>query len=145
MDELISGVTLTPLKQIKHEKGDIFHAMKASETSFQSFGEAYFSFVKEGVVKGWKKHNQMLLNIIVPVGEIKFVIHDNRKDSVTNGRFSEITLGPDRMYARLTIEPGLWVAFQGLKANNCLLNIASLEHNPKEAENIEIDAIKYAW
>jgi dTDP-4-dehydrorhamnose 3,5-epimerase len=145
MDELISGVTLTPLKQIKHEKGDIFHAMKSSENSFHSFGEAYFSFVKEGVVKGWKKHNQMLLNIIVPIGEIKFVIHDNRPDSSTSGRFNEIMLGPDKMYARLTIEPGLWVAFQGVKANNCLLNIASLEHDPKEADNIDIDAIKYAW
>jgi dTDP-4-dehydrorhamnose 3,5-epimerase len=145
MDGLISGITLTPLKQIKQEKGDIFHAMKSTETGFQGFGEAYFSFVKEGFVKGWKKHNQMLLNIIVPLGEIKFVIHDNRPDSITNGKSNEITLGPKKMYARLTIEPGLWVAFQGVKANNCLLNIASLEHDPKEADNLDIDAIPYAW
>ena len=36
----MDGVILTPLKQIYHPKGDIFHAMKASDIGFIGFGEA---------------------------------------------------------------------------------------------------------
>ena len=70
----MDGVTLTPLKQITHPKGDIFHAMKASDDGFSGFGEAYFSTVNQGEVKGWKKHTEMTLNLVVVIGEIEFVV-----------------------------------------------------------------------
>ena len=52
----MDGVVLTPLKQIKHPLGDLYHAMKKSDKDFSGFGEAYFSTVNQGCVKGWKKH-----------------------------------------------------------------------------------------
>ncbi len=67
----MDGVILTPLKKITHLKGDILHAMKKSEKEFSGFGEAYFSSVYKGKIKGWKKHNKMTLNIIVVKGEIE--------------------------------------------------------------------------
>ena len=73
----MDGVTLTPLKKITHPKGDIFHAMKASDDGFFGFGEAYFSTVNQGEVKGWKKHTEMTLNLVVVTGEIKFVVYDD--------------------------------------------------------------------
>ena len=63
----MDGVILTPLKQIYNSKGDIFHAMKKSDKGFNGFGEAYFSTILKGEIKGWKKHTRMTLNIIVPV------------------------------------------------------------------------------
>ncbi len=74
----MDGVILTPLKKITHSKGDILHAMKKSEKEFSGFGEAYFSSVYQGKIKGWKKHNKMTLNIIVVKGEIEFVVYDNK-------------------------------------------------------------------
>lgn len=41
-NNLIDGVLLTPLKQIAHPKGDVFHAMKCVDPGFEGFGEAYF-------------------------------------------------------------------------------------------------------
>ena len=80
----MDGVNLTPLKQIHNPKGNIFHAMKQCEATFNGFGEAYFSFINQNDIKGWKKHTQMTLNIIVPVGEIEFVIFDEHlKDFLT--------------------------------------------------------------
>ena len=73
----MDGVILTPLKKIYNSKGDIFHAMKKSDKGFAGFGEAYFSTVKTGEIKGWKKHKEMMLNLIVIKGEIEFVIYDN--------------------------------------------------------------------
>lgn len=142
---MIDGVIITPLKRISHPKGDILHAMKSSENSFSSFGEAYFSNVQFKEIKGWKKHTEMILNLIVPVGEIKFVIYDDRQESSSYQSFYEVIITPDN-YCRLTIPNNLWVAFQGVGCEqNLLLNISSIEHNPEESINCEIDNIKYQW
>jgi dTDP-4-dehydrorhamnose 3,5-epimerase len=145
MSNLIHGVVVTPLKQIKGEKGNVYHALKASEATFSGFGEAYFSFVNQFSIKGWKMHYKMKSNIVVIRGEIRFVLFDGRKGSQTYGNYEEIKLGPDINYSRLTIEPGLWLAFQGLHNENCLLNIASIEHEPTEALNRNLNEIPYDW
>ena len=70
MDE----IKLTTLKRVFNEKGDIFHVMKKSDEGFNGFGEAYFSSINKNTIKGWKKHTLMTLNIVVPIGEIEFVV-----------------------------------------------------------------------
>ena len=134
----IEDVLLTPLRIIKGESGDVMHALKQQEESFKGFGEAYFSTVNQGAVKGWKKHRRMILNLIVPAGSIKFVLYDGRKESRTYETFQEVILSKDN-YLRLTVPPGVWMAFQGVGGeNNTLLNIASIPHDPLEAENLPI-------
>ena len=134
----IQGVTLTPLKVIEGELGNVYHAFKQSEDSNFSLGEAYFSTVRTGVIKGWKRHKRMVLNLVVPVGEIKFYIYDGNPDSSTYECLRSICLSVNNYY-RLSVEPGLWIAFQGVSANlNMLLNLSSLEHDPDEAENREL-------
>ena len=61
----MDGLILTPMKQIHHPKGNIFHAMKKSDLGYNGFGEAYFSTINKGDVKGWKKHTKMTLNLLV--------------------------------------------------------------------------------
>lgn len=142
-----SGVLLTPLRIIPNENGDILHGLKSSEPSFSTFGEAYFSMIDKDKRKGWKKHTRMVLNIIVPVGEIRFVLHDDRDESLTKGDFFEVTLSR-KNYFRLTVPPGVWMAFEGRSpSENILLNIASIPHDQTEAENLPLlnDIIKYSW
>ena len=81
----------------------------------------------------------MLLNLVVPLGEIQFVIYND----ITKEYFT-VNLS-QKNYKRLTISPGLWVAFKGLGELNMLLNIASIEHDPLEASNLELDDISYEW
>lgn len=135
----MDGVTLTPLKQIKHSKGDIYHSLKKSDTEYSGFGEAYFSTINKGDIKGWKKHTKMTLNLVVPVGEIEFVIY-----SELTKEFFQVRLSL-KNYQRLTITPDLWVAFRGLQEDNMLLNIASIEHDPKESVDCQLEDIQYAW
>ncbi len=130
---------------IHHLKGDIFHGMKKSDPGFRGFGEAYFSTVKCGEVKAWKRHKRMTLNLIVPVGEVRFVIYDDRPQSGTCGNFLEVTLSPDN-YLRLTIPPDLWVGFMGGGGElNLLLNIAEMEHDPNEVDRLDLNNIEYDW
>jgi dTDP-4-dehydrorhamnose 3,5-epimerase len=142
---MIEGVALTPLKQITHPKGKILHALKRSSPGFAGFGEAYFSTVLSGEIKGWKRHRRATLNLVVPVGRIRFVIHDDRGESRTQGHFEEVTLGED-CYFRLTVVPGLWVAFKGERDQpSLLLNIIDEEHDPSESDNKELQDFSFNW
>ena len=141
----IEGLIVSPLKQIENPRGDILHAMKISSEGFSGFGEAYFSSVNKGEIKGWKKHLEMTLNIIVPTGEIRFVIYDDREHSLTNDQAFDINLSRNN-YCRLTVPPGLWLGFQGVsRGTNLLLNIANIEHNSDESINIPLEEIKFDW
>ncbi|MFA6136952.1 MAG: WxcM-like domain-containing protein [Sulfurimonas sp.] len=135
----MDGVVLTPLKKIIHPKGDLFHAMKKSDVGFDGFGEAYFSTINQGNIKGWKKHAKMTLNLVVPVGAIEFVLYDENTEDFLSIKLSE------NNYQRLTVKPNLWMAFRGLGTYNMLLNIASIEHDPNEAVSRELESIKYDW
>jgi dTDP-4-dehydrorhamnose 3,5-epimerase len=133
----MDGVVLTPLKQISNPKGDIFHVMKKSDDGFDGFGEAYFSAINKDDIKGWKKHTEMTLNLVVISGEIEFVVYDSKIKNFFRVKLSQ------NNYQRLTIKAGLWMAFKGIKENSLLLNLASIEHNPNESESMEINKIKY--
>lgn len=135
----MDGVILTPLKQIHHPQGDVFHAMKKSDDGFDGFGEAYFSTVNKDDVKGWKKHTKMTLNLVVPVGEIEFVVYDENSKEFFSVKLSK------NNYQRLTVKPNLWMAFRGVGEYNMLLNLASVEHDPSEAVNKELSDIPYEW
>ena len=119
----IDGVVITPLKRIKNPKGDIYHAMKAYADGYAGFGEAYFSTVHKDDIKGWKKHTRMTLNIVVPIGAVRFVIYDDRENSSTKDQYYNVVFSAEN-YARLSVAPGLWLAFQGMGEEvNMLLNI----------------------
>lgn len=143
---IIDDVIITPEKIIANSLGDIYHAVKNSSRGYHGFGEAYFSFVDHGAVKGWKKHLRMTLNLIVPVGTIKFVLYDARATSATQGTIQEVILCRDN-YCRLTVPPGIWNGFQGLEQLNLLLNIADMPHDSSESERLglENEMFKYEW
>ena len=147
MDKInfISGVTLTKLNIIDNPLGAVLHGMKNSDIGYDGFGEAYLSTVNYEVIKTWKKHLKMTLNLIVPVGEIKFVLFDDRKNSDTYGNFMEISLSLNNYY-RLTVPPEIWLAFKGINNSmNLLLNIANLEHSDQEVVRLDLDKIIYNW
>lgn len=138
----LKGVTLTPLRRIRTPGGDVLHALKDVDPGFAGFGEAYFTTIEAGAVKGWKRHRRMVMNLVVPSGAVRFVIHD--QDVVDEeDAFQTIDLSPDGpdSYARLSVQPGLWMAFAGLGSGlNLVLNLASIRHDPEEADNQPLDA-----
>jgi len=143
---MISGVLVTPLREIATPGGNVFHAMKAGDDGYHGFGEAYFSTMLPGNIKPWKRHNRMTLNLAVPIGKIRFVLYDDRPNSPSKNKYFEIILGNPGHYARLTVPPGIWMAFQGLsEGTSWLLNVADLAHDPAEADRRTLDEIPYDW
>ena len=144
----IEGVVLTPLKQIKDERGAVFHVIKSSEKQFNKFGEAYFSKINNNVIKGWKFHKEMKQNFCVPFGKLKLVLFDNRENSKTKGLINEIILDDYKNYKRVTIPKNIWYSFKCHSDPYCLLlNISNIEHDPLESTTIEINTnkIPYSW
>jgi len=139
---MIDGVLVTPLRIIDTPGGDVMHAMKQSDPGYIGFGEAYFSQVAHGAIKAWKRHREMTLNLVVPVGEVRFVLYDDQEDRQI---FQELVLSTSN-FSRLTVPPMVWVGFQGLsREGSMVLNIANLEHDPQEVDRQEINKIDYNW
>jgi dTDP-4-dehydrorhamnose 3,5-epimerase len=139
----LDEILVTPLKRIETIGGDVMHAMKESDTGYAGFGEAYFSWVSEGIVKAWKRHTKMTMNILVPLGQVRFVFCSI--DASGDKFFRAEKIGADR-YVRVTVPPGIWFGFQGLGyEQNLILNIASIPHNPNEVERLILSDINYDW
>lgn len=142
MDDLTKIIPfLTPLKIMKRSEGSVMHGLKTLDNGYQGFGEAYFSTVNSDCIKGWKLHREMTLNLLVPHGKIRFLVH-NAGPHAPAGEVNvslDTVLGPQN-YSRLTVPPGFWVAFQGVSRHpSLLLNVASIPHDPDEAISKAVD------
>lgn len=136
----LDDILVTPLARIATAGGDVLHAMKQGDSGYTGLGEAYFSWVAGGAVKAWKRHTRMTMNVVVPVGQVKFVFRLADGDEL---RVEEI--GVNR-YARLTVPPGIWFGFQGMtEPQSLVLNLASIPHDPNEVELLALSGIEYDW
>ena len=142
----IHDIALHPQRIIPTEGGAVLHAMKAGDNTFCGFGEAYVSEITGGSIRAWKRHQRMTLNLVVVQGSVRFVIHDDRPGSPTQGRFHEVLLSRDKNHARLTVPPLLWLGFQGIaQPTSMLLNIANLEHDPEEVDREPMNHFRFDW
>ena len=137
----LDDILVTPLKRIATDGGDVMHAIKKSEKGFEGFGEAYFSWVEGGAIKAWKCHQRITMNLVVPVGEVRFVFHlMNQKND-----FREENIGEDR-YVRLTVPSGIWFGFQGKGSDKSLImNVADVAHDPEEVLRKKTSEFVYNW
>lgn len=146
---MIDGVRVDVLKQIRDERGAIFHMLRADDPAFERFGEIYFSIVRPGCVKGWHLHSAMTLNYAVPVGRITLVLYDERKGSRTRGEVQEIELGEEpALYRRVRVPAGVWNGFLGLGDRDAMVaNCATLPHDRDEITRIAPDdpRVPYRW
>ena len=139
----LDDILVTKLSKIDIDKGNVMHAIKANDRGFVGFGEAYFSLIKKNEIKGWKLHNEMVMNLVVPIGNVKFVFYQKNQDSLKEFRIESI--GEDN-YCRLTVPTGIWFGFQGLSEPvNVVLNISNIEHNAKEQENMKLNDKTFDW
>jgi len=130
--------TFTPLERIATGGGEVLRALRSDEPGFRGVEEAYFSRVEPHSIRAWKLHTEMTVNVVVPVGHVRFVVvHDHS--------FAAFNLGPDHDYGRLTVEPGNWFGFKGGSDGGLVLNLADVLHHPDESRNRPLDAFDYEW
>ena len=141
----LDDILVTPLKRIPTVGGDVMHGLKKSDNGFNGFGEVYFSWVEQGAIKAWKCHQRTTLNLLVPLGEVRFVFFSMECLAEEKEEFRIEELGDNR-YSRLTVPPGIWFGFKGLSSDiSLLMNIIDLEHDPDEVLKKEISEFDYDW
>ena len=81
----------------------------------------------------------MTLNLTCPFGEVNFVFSEDLEN------FESIKLNDENLF-RITIQPGIWFAFEGLKKPLSIVNnVADMIHNKYEIERKALNEVKYFW
>jgi dTDP-4-dehydrorhamnose 3,5-epimerase len=161
--KLIEGVTITPLKVFRDERGAVMHMLKKTDEHFDRFGEIYFSLVDTNAVKAWHLHKEMTLNYACIYGRIKLALFDQRPNSPTLNMVNTLHLEgyPDfGEYNLISIPPGVWNGFRAevIVSNDyginhaqvipaIVANCATHPHDPEEIERRAPDEfpLRYDW
>jgi dTDP-4-dehydrorhamnose 3,5-epimerase len=134
---------VTEIESIADHRGSVIKVISEDSTNFAGFGELYFSTVKTGVIKAWRRHKQMTVNLMLVTGKVRLVVLESLENE------PELDLVLDAQQRKLvTIEPGKWYGFQGLSETEAMLmNFANIKHDDLEVERLEHDAagVSYTW
>jgi dTDP-4-dehydrorhamnose 3,5-epimerase len=146
-EQMIEGVEIIPLRTILDERGMVRHMMKCTDPHFHKFGEIYFSVIFPGAIKAWHVHRKMELNYAVISGNIKLVLYDARRESLTHGKIQEIFMGEDN-YVLAKVPPHVVNGFKSLGNKEAVVaNCATIAHDPDEIERLDPfdPTIGYDW
>ncbi len=117
----MDSIKAIKLLKIDDDKGSVFHIIKNHNFDIK---EVYLSSVGKKIVKGWKQHKLMTLNLVVIKGNVQFSI-------IKDQSIKKYVIG-DSNYCRLIIPPRHWVCFEGLDDENLIINCADLTHDLNE-------------
>lgn len=143
---VIDGVTVRPLHRFRDARGQVLKMLEATDPEFKGFGEVYFSTVRPGAVKAWRRSPAWRSYRVVH-GAIRLVLADRRAGSPTHGALDEIAMDDDHDVL-VQIPPGVWSGFTGLGSLESI--VCDLTDRPSAAggvEKLEPDdaAIGYDW
>lgn len=135
----IKNIKKIKLLIFKNNKGNVLRAFRKQEDKIGKFGEVYLSWINKKAIKGWKYHKRMHMNLVVPVGLVKFVFYEDKK-------FKEIIIG-EKKYHRIYVPNRIYFAFQNLsKQKSLVINYSNIIHqNKNETLNKNLKEINYQW
>ena len=146
---LIKGIRVKALKAIPDERGRLFEMLRADESIFRKFGQAYCTAVVHGVVKGWHYHKKQYDNFVCVSGMIKLVAYDARPRSSTRGVVNEFFIGVHNLQL-VQIPPGVYHGFKGVShPESLVINISTEPYHHAKPDEFRLDPhqndIPYDW
>ena len=122
-----SDIKIIKNKIIKNNKGDIKKFLTKNSKEFNGFGECYFSEIKPGNVKPWKKNLTTFQMIAVISGRVKFFLIDDR--ILTKKIYKNFVLDDSKNFNKIIIPKNIWYSFENLsKKKSILFNFLNIEH-----------------
>lgn len=131
--------SLTDLKYIKHDDGDLIKGLKSSDKQFFNFGESYYSWVISGKKKAWRMHKKITNNFVIINGTINInIIRDDGLPDSIIAESAEAQL--------ITIFPHTWYGFEAISPCDALIhNITDYEYSEDEILRKDLDAFEGVW
>ena len=137
----IQKTKIIKTKNIINKKGNIKKFLDKKSSYYKNFGEIYNTNIKYKKIKRWKYHKEMISNIFIISGKVKFVIAQKNKHKTIFLEFILI-LSINNIY----IPNRVFFAFIGMsKKESILINFASIIHSDKESLNFDLDKFDYKW
>jgi dTDP-4-dehydrorhamnose 3,5-epimerase len=116
--ELIDGVRIREARTIADDRGTICVAYDPRwGFSDEPMVYSYEVTIRPGAVKGWILHETYDDRLFLAAGTVKWVMYDDRPDSPTRGRLTELYF--DEHHRSLLLIPrGVWHAVQNVGATD---------------------------
>ena len=127
----IIGLKKIKIKVINNKKGDILKFISKKSIFFKSFGEIYFTEIKNKQTKGWNLHKKNKCLLTVCYGKVIFNFIDGRKKSRTFNKLEKIILGK-KNYGIILVPPGIWFSFTTKNKISVIANFLNNPHTDKE-------------
>ena len=135
----IIGLKKIKIKVINNKKGDILKFISKRSNFFKSFGEIYFTEIKNKQTKGWNLHKKNKCLLSVCYGKVIFNFIDGRKKSRSFNKLEKMVLDK-KNHGIIVVPPGIWFSFT---TKNKISVIANLLNNPhSDNETLKMNKIK---
>ena len=146
----IDGVIIRPAMTIPDERGTVCEIYREGwAVSSMPLVYVYQVTIRPGKIKGWVVHRKQDDRVFVSQGAVKWVLYDNRDDSLTRGRLNEIFLS-EQNRALLIIPQGVFHAVQNIGTTDALFfNLPTRPYDHADPDKyrlpLENDVIPYRF
>lgn len=157
---MIEGVEVIKLTTHTDERGFFREVLRA--TDIESFGQLSWSSMYQSTIKAWHIHRIQWDYWFVPIGVVKAVLVDTRRDAQSgewkpidsqgtwtkDGKYYPLgiyLLGDNQPPCVLRIPPGVAHGLKVLQGPAHLMYITSHVYNPEDEGRIPFDALGYDW
>ncbi|MCA9732161.1 MAG: dTDP-4-dehydrorhamnose 3,5-epimerase family protein [Deferribacteres bacterium] len=145
---MIQDVVIKDLVTYPDERGFFREIIRVSDDFFgEGFGQFSHSQMYPGIIKAWHIHKTQVDWWYVPVGNLRLMMADCRKDSPTFGELQEVLMGESYPAKVVKIPPGVAHGCKVLGGVTHLFYITSKTYDPDEEGRIAHDdsEIGYDW
>ncbi len=144
---MINGVEIKRLQKHTDSRGWFCENIRQSDGFFTEFGQWSDSSMYTGTIKAWHIHEIQCDYWRCPVGVIRAVLCDIRRNSSTYRVIDEYLLGDSYEPIIIKIPPGVAHGLKVLQGPALLSYITSHAYNPDDEGRIKFDdeQIGYDW
>ena len=143
----IQGVRIVPLVARVDDRGYLIEILRAPDDHFTQFGQVdLVGDLKAGTIRAFHKHEKLWHWFFISHGSAKFVLRDDRTDSPTYGRMTNIVTG-ERNPALVVVPPGVYHGWMALSDDTQLISTASDVYNRDKPDDVRIppDSFGDVW
>ncbi|KAA3660006.1 MAG: hypothetical protein DWQ10_07605 [Calditrichaeota bacterium] len=137
---MIQDVVIKDLVTYPDERGFFREIIRVTDDFFgEGFGQFSHSQMYPGIIKAWHIHKTQVDWWYVPVGNLRLMMADRRKDSPTFGELQEVLMGESYPAKVVKIPPGVAHGCKVLGGVTHLFYITSKTYDPDEEGRIAHD------
>lgn len=147
---MIKGLVVRKLCPNIDQRGLLCEIMREDWDIYENVKMTYYSKSYPGVIRAWHRHIRGQTDFfVVPAGNIKVAVYDDRENSPTRGEINDFILGEDNPIL-LKIPGDCWHGFKVVGDKPAILinmptKLYDYENPDEERIPYDTDKIPYVW